>query len=815
MDELLKDFRYGARMLLRSPGFTLIAITTLALGIGANTALFSVVNGVLLQPLRFPQADRLMALYENRAQFLYASISYPNFLDWKRNNRSFESISAFRLDDFSLTGMGQAERVKGVMVSADFFATLGVQPLLGSDFDAQQDHFGGRPEVLISEGFWKRKFGGSRAVIGRGMRLNGAAYTIVGVIPASFQLGVQNFRIADVYVPVGQWDDVVFHLRNAGMGMNAIGRLKPGITLDQARADMASVTHALGQIYPADDSKVSATVVPLKEKIVGDVRPYLLVLLVAVFFLLLISCVNVANLLLTRSLARSREFAIRLALGARKLRVIRQLLTESVLLSLCGGLLGLVLAAWGTPFALGLMSESFPRTEEIRMDGFVLLFTLLTSVLSGLLFGMAPALKTLQPNLQGTLKEGARGATGARSRAQRVFVIVEMAMALVLLVGAGLMVRSLARLWDVDPGFDPKNVLRFDVSLPPSMREASPGAIRAELRRVHDEIASVPGVSSISLQRGGLPLQGDSDDPFWIEGRPKPERESDMPWALWYEVEPDYLKTMGIPLLRGRFFTDRDNENSPLVTVIDQSLADKYFPHEDPIGRSINDEFLGRPAEIVGVVGHVKQWGLDDKLNLHAQFYIPFIQIPDKYMARAADTTGVLVRSEGPPLKLLEPIRRKIEQTNSGEVVFDARSYQEIVSNSLSDRSFSMTLLGVFAALALILSSIGIYGVVAYAVGQRTHEIGIRMALGARRRDVLKLVLGEGTRTALIGVGIGFLAALGLTQLMSSVLYGVSATDPLTFVTVALILMGVSLTACYIPARRAMRVDPLIALRYE
>lgn len=816
MEELWKDIRYGARMLLRSPGFTLIAVATLALGIGANTALFSVVNGVLLQPLRFPHPNQLMAVYENRAQFLYASISYPNFLDWQRNNRTFETISAFRSNDFSLTGMGQAERVDGVMVSADFFRTLGVQPVLGSDLDPLQDHLGGKPEVLISEAFWKRKFGGSGDVVGKGMRLNGADYTIVGVIPASFHLRMQNFRTGEVYVPIGQWNDVLFRLRNAGLGMNAIGRLKPGVTLQQARADMASVTRALGQMYPADDSEVRATVVPLKEKIVGDIRPYLLVLLAAVSFVLLISCVNVANLLLTRSMSRSREFAIRLALGARKLRVIRQLLTESVLLSLCGGVLGLMLAAWGTPFALGLMSDRFPRAEEIRMDGVVLLFTVFISLISGILFGMAPALKTLQPNLQSSLRERSSGATGARSRVQRIFVVIEMAMALVLLVGAGLMVRSLARLWDVDPGFHPNNVLEFQVALPPSMGQATPGAIRAELRRLHDEIASVPGVSAISLHRGGLPLQDDSDDPFWIEGRPKPQRESDMPWALWYEVEPDYLKTMGIPLLRGRFFTAQDNENSQLVAVIDQSFAEKYFPNEDPIGKRINDEFLeGKSAEIVGVVGHVKQWGLEDKLNLHAQFYIPFIQIPDKYMARATDTTGVLVRSEGPPLKLLEPIRRKIEQTNSVEVVFDSHSYEEVVSNSLADRSFSMTLLGLFAGLALLLSSIGIYGVVSFVVGQRTHEIGIRMALGAGRRDVLKLVLGEGTRTALIGVGIGFLAALGLTQLMSSVLYGVSATDPLTFAAVALVLMIVSLMACYIPARRAMRVDPVIALRYE
>jgi predicted permease len=815
MEEFLKDLRYGARTLLKSPGFSLIAILTLGLGIGANSALFSVVNGVLLQPLPFPRADELMAVYENRAQFQFASISYPNFLDWRRNNRCFQALEGFRPDDFSLIGLGPAERVKGAMVSAGFFTTLGVQPLLGRDLDSQQDHLGGRPEVLISEGFWKRKLGQSRNVVGRALRLNGASYTIVGVIPASFHLQVQNFEDGELYVPLGQWNDVIFHLRNAGLGMNAIGRLKPGVTLEQARADMSSVTRTLGEMYPADDSKVAATVIPLKEKMVGDVRPYLLVLLAAVCFVLLIACVNVANLLLTRSMARAREFAIRLALGAGRLRLMGQLLTESVLLALCGGVVGLLLAAWATPAALSLVAQSFPRAQEIRIDTPVLLFTLAVSVFAGVLFGVAPALRSVQPDLQKTLREGARGARGARSRAQSIFAGVEMAMALVLLIGAGLMIRSLARLWEVNPGFRPENVLVLQLALPPAMARAQPDAIRAELRRVHDEIASVPGVSAVSLQHGGLPMDGDSDDPFWVVGRPKPERESDMPWALWYEVEPDYLKTMQIPLIRGRFFTAQDNEGSPLVAVVDESLAQQYFPGENPIGRSINDQFLGKPAEIVGIVGHVKQWGLDDKLNLHAEFYIPFAQIPERYATRVAGTTGVLVRSVGPPLALLDPIRKKLLQTNNEEVVFDAHAYEEIVSRSLADRTFAMSLLGVFAALALILSSIGIYGVVSYIVGQRTHEIGIRMALGAQRRDVLRQVLWEGAQAPLVGVAAGILAALGLTQLMSSVLYGVNALDPLTFVAVGFVLLVVSLMASYIPARRAMRVDPIICLRYE
>lgn len=814
MEELWKDVRYGARMLISTPGFTLVAIATLALGIGANTALFSVVNGVLLQPLRFPQASQLVALFEHRAQFHSASISYPNFLDWKRENRCFETIAAFREDDFSLMLQGRVERVKGDMVSAGFFRMLGVQLVLGRNLDPAQDHVGGKPEVLISEAFWKRQFGGSPNVLDRVLRLNGADYTIVGVIPANFHLGIQNFQAGDVYVPVGQWNYAMFRMRNAGLGMDAIARLKPGVTLEQARANMQSVAQSLAEIHPEEDTKVGVTVVPLKDSIVGDVRPYLLVLLGAVFFVLLIACVNVANLLLSRSTARSREFAIRLALGARKLRIVRQLLTESVLLSLGGGMLGLILAAWGTPFAVGLFAD-VPRAQEVRLDARVLIFTLVVSLLAGILFGTAPAFKSLQSNLQATLREGARGARGVRSRAQTVFAALEIAMALVLLIGAGLMIRSLERLWDVNPGFQPKNLLHFEVSLPPSMRNAPPDAIRAELQRLHDEIASMPGVAAVSLQNGGLPMYGDSDDPFWIGGQPKPARESDMPWALWYQVQPDYFKTMGIELKSGRLFTDQDNAHSRLVTVIDESFAEKYFPHENPIGRAIVDEFLNKPVEIVGVVGHVKQWGLDDKLDLHAEFYIPFAQIPAMDMPSVADSTGVLVRSERRSLTLFDQIREKIQRTNSQETVFDYHPYEEIVANSLADRSFSMTLLGFFAALALLLSSIGIYGVVSYVVGQRTHEIGVRMALGAQRGDVLKTVLGDGARTAFIGVALGLVAALGLTQLMSSVLYGVSATDPLTFAAVVLILSGVALLACYIPARRAMRVDPVIALRYE
>src|SRR6202050_1116442 len=816
MDAFWSDVKFGVRVLLRSPGFTLVAILTLALGIGANTALFSLVNGVLLEPLRFPQANQLVTLYQHKPQFEYGSISYPNFQDWQRDNQSFQSIAGFRDDDFSLTGLGEPQRMDGVMVSANFFPTLGVNPVIGRSFDPQQDVLGGKPEVMISAGMWKTKFGAAPDVIGQTLTLNGAPYTIVGVVPSSFHLYMQNFRDSDIYVPIGQWNDVIFHQRDVGMGMDAVARLKPGVTLKQARVDMERVTRNLAVAYPDANANTAATVVSLKEKIVGDLRPYLLVLLAAGFFVLLIACVNVANLLLARSMQRAREFAIRAALGAGKLRVIRQLLTESVLLSLCGGGLGLLIASWGTQGFISSLPQGLPRAEEIHLDTRVLIFTLAISVFSGIFFGLAPALRLMKPRLQETLKEGGRTVSGARSRAQSVLVIVVMAMALELLVGAGLMLRSLGRLWSVNPGFNPKNVLFFQVALPPGTSKERPDAIRAALRRLHEQVAAVPGVAVVSMQRGGLPMWGDSEDPFYIVGKPKPSRESDMPYGLWYEVEPDYLKVMEIPLKRGRFFTSQDNEDSPRVTVIDEELAKKYFPGEDPIGQSIFDPFVDKPAQIVGIVGHVKHWGLDDKIAVHAQFYIPYTQIPEKYMSRAGNSTGVLIRSRGvPPLSLVQPIRSKMAETNSQEVVFEPHAYDEIIANSLTEKRFSMVLLGIFGMLALVLSSIGIYGVLSYLVGQRTHEIGIRIALGAQRQNVLMLILGEGTKTALIGVGIGLAAALVVTRLMSSVLYGISATDPITFAAVAVVLVLVALAACYIPARRAMRVDPIIALRYE
>jgi predicted permease len=816
MQTLLQDIRYAVRTLVKNPGFTIVAVLTLALGIGANTALFSVVNGVLLNPLPFSAPDQLVALYANRVHLERASISYPNFLDWQRENHAFASLAAFRPDDFNLTGAGEAEHIRGEMVSADFFPTLGVNPGLGRWFSSEEDRTGGAPVVVLSAGFWKRKFGSAGDILGKRIELNGKGYTIIGVVPASFRLRMQSFpENNEVYIPLGQWTDVIFHDRSAGLGTKAIGRLKPGITVAQARADMESVANHLAEAYPVADKDSGVTVMSLKESMVGEAEPFLLLLLAAVGFVLLIACVNVANLSLARSTSRSREFAIRSALGATTHRVLRQLLTESTLLAIAGGAFGLLLAIWGTQGVLGLVSDTLPRSGEVRLDGRVLLFTVVISLASGILFGVAPAVKMLRADVRATLQEGGRGSSGGRHRAQGIFVATEMGMAVVLLIGAGLMLRTLYRLWDASPGFDPHHVLTFYVGLPPSTETAPPAAIRASLLQLHDRLASVPGVQSVSLLRGSLPMWDDGEDPFWIEGRPKPVSDNDKYWSIWSEVEPDYLKVMGIQLVRGRFFAPEDTESAPHVAVIDQDFAERFFPGEDPIGKVFVDDYVG-PTKIVGVVRHVKQWGLDDKLAIHAEFYLPFRQIPDKYMSRATRSTTVVLRSTGEPLGLVDTIRHEIQQMNGDQVMFGPQSMDDIVYNrSVVAQRFSMILLVAFAAIALLLASVGIYGVVSYIVGQRTREIGVRIALGAQQTHVMGWVLGEGARMAVIGVGIGLVTAFALTRLMARLLYGVSATDPLTFAAVAALLMLVALAACYIPAWRAMRVDPMVALRHE
>ena len=812
MRDLWQDVRYGLRVLARNAGFTAIAVVTLALGIGANTALFSVVNGVLLNPLPFPKPEQLVAVYAKTEQFEQSSVTYLNYLDWQKQNHSFSYFGSFRSDDYNLTGVGEPERLHAHMISAEFLPAYGITPMLGRNITAEEDRAGGAPVAIIGDGLWKRKFGRSAEVIGRNITLNGTTYTVVGVA----QSEITGLSPSDVYVPIGQWTDPTFRNRAIGMGMNTVARLKPGVTIEQARADMDAIAQNLAAAYPETNKKTGTTLVPLKDDVIGNVRGILLVLLGAVSFVLLIACANVANLLLARSTARSREFAIRAAIGASAGRVMRQLLTESVMLGVAGGALGLLLAKWGTRAMLAALPETLPRTEDIGLDGHVLLYAVGISILTGVAFGLVPALKLMRPDMHETLKEGGRGGSGARHRLQNTLVAAEMAMAVVLLIGAGLMIRSLAALWGINPGFDAKNVVSFQTSWTTDPK-ITPAQLRVKHRESIRQLENVPGVEAVSIMGGSLPMTGDSEVPFWIEGRPKPTNEQEMPFALFYLVTPGYHKVMRIPLQLGRSLNDRDDEHAPIVALIDTSFAQKHFPGENPIGKRINLGFLDFQAEIVGVVGHVEHWGLGSKEheNLQAQLYLSVWQLPDRFWPLLANGGNYVARTAGTPMGILSSVRTAVQQVDSSAVVYDVRQMDDIVARSIATQRMAMLLLSVFSGLALVLSAIGIYGVISYLAGRRTQEIGVRIALGASTMDVLRMVLGEGLRITLAGVGVGIVAALALTRLIARLIYGVGAMDPLTFAGVAVLLSAVALLACYVPARRAMRVDPIVALRYE
>jgi predicted permease len=813
-ETLWQDVRFGLRMLRKNPGFTAVALLTLALGIGANTAIFSVVNAILISPLPFPQPQQLVSLYWSRQKAQQSSIPYPNFLDWQKDNSTFASLAAYNFSSFDMTGRARPERLQGLRVSANFFSTLGEKPLLGRSFRPEEDQLGAAPVALLGEGFWKREFASSKSVLRQTVSLDGIAYTIVGVVPSnSLIFGTPS----DVFVPLGQWSEPLLRDRRIALGSVAIGRLKPGVTLGQAQADMNTIAHNLALAYPAADAGTGVYMLPLKSDIIGDIGGTLFVLLGAVAFVLLIACANIANLLLARSIDRAREFAIRTALGATPGRVARQLFTESILLSILGGALGVVLAGWGISAVLSAVPQGLPRASHIGLDGSVLAFTLAISILGGILCSFAPALKISPSDLPATLKEGGRGGGGSRHRAQNVFVVVEMALAIVLLAGAGLMIRSLAKLSGINPGFEPKDATKFSLSLS-SEESSTPARIRESYRELTAKFEDVPGVIAASPLVGGLPLESEAILPFWPEDQPKPPSENQMTRADWYAVGPDYLKVMGIPLKRGRFISASDTENSPFVADIDTSFARQYFPNEDPVGKRIHLGVLNVIAEIVGVVGRVRQTGLNvspDRVE-RVELYVPLVQLPDKLLPLAAGRGSTfLVRTFGVPRAFAAAIRSASESFDSQQVLYDFTTVDQIVSNSLATQRFTAILLGAFAAVALLLSAVGIYGVVSYLAGQRTHEIGVRMALGAQHSDVLRLILGQGTRLALAGVTSGIVAALALTRLTVKLLYGVSATDPLTFAGVAILLTLVALVACYIPARRAMCVDPMTALRHE
>src|ERR1041385_307166 len=821
---LLQDMRYGTRLLWSNRAFSAIAILTLALGIGVNTAIFSVVNGVLLSPLPYPDPKELIALYESKPNFANGSVSYLNFRDWQKTNSTLSSMAIYRTYSFSLTGKGEAEPLAGIFVSSDFLPILGVSAKVGRDFRAGEDEIGAAPVAVISANLWDRKFGSSANVVGQTMTLSGRNYEIIGVLPASpglAMISAHDNHAPDVYVPIGQWDKTLLSNRGAGLGIHAVGRLKPGVAIEKAQSDLSNVARNLEVAYPILNKNIGANLVSLRQQLLGDIQPCLLLLLAAVGFVLLIACVNVANLVLARSLSRSREFSLRVALGANSGRIVRQLLTESVLLGVIGGALGLALAMWGVSIMLKLVPTALPHAEQIGMDARVLLFTFLISVFSGLLFGMVPAIKVSRPNLVSNMKEGGSfNVSRSNHGVQNTFVIAEVALALVLLIGAGLMIRSLSQLWKVDPGFDPHNVLTFSVSLPDSLNTASPELIRTQFREIQDHLQSLPYIEAASVSSGTSPLGFDDEQLFWMDGQPRPVSLHGMNWALRYEVGPNYLKSMGIPLLRGRFFTETDDTTRPQVVVVDEAFAQKYFPNQDPIGKRINLIDSGYPtplAEIVGIVRHIKQWGLDadDNAALRAQLYRPIMQSANPALNYSLAGIGIVTRYKGNQREALAAIHRNVQETNASLVLYNDQSMEQLLSGSLAQRRFLMILLSAFGALALALASIGIYGVISYIVGQRTREIGIRIALGAPKSHVIMMVLGHGTKLILIGLVAGVAAALALTRLMATLLFGVSPTDPLTFAGVASVLALVALLACSMPIRRATRVNPIVAFRSE
>lgn len=829
---LTGDLRDAWRSTLHTPGIALVVVLTLALGIGANTALFSVVNALLIDPLPYPGPSELVTLHESKPNFPQGSISLPNFLDWQRANQTFSAMAVSRPKGFTWSSGAESERLRGALITSDFFRLLGVNARIGRTFTVGEDRPGAAPVALVSEGFWHGHLAASGDVIGRSLALDGRDYRIVGVIPSEFDLQLGNFRPGDVYVPIGQWSNSALWDRSAGLGIHGIGRLRRTVTLAQAQADMDRVTRNLASEYPDVDAGVGATLVPLNTSVVGEVRPLLLSLAAAVAFVLLIACVNVANIVLARSSARNREFAVRAALGASPARLIRQLLTESLVLASMGGALGLLIAAWGTQAAIAALPAALPRAAAVHVDLRVVTFSLAISVASGLLFGLVPAFRSSGANLHDALKESGRGASGTRHRTQSTLVVAEMALALVLLVGAGLTIRTLVRLAAVDPGFKPENVLTFGLvpahsnaseapaASPASAVPALPAdAIRASHRAVRDALAATPGMRAVSFSWGAFPLSGDDEQLFWIEGQPKPASENDMNWALRYIVDPGYLAAMGIRLVSGRFIDQYDDERSRPVAVVDDVFAAKYFPGHDAIGARLVMSGASRPTEIVGIVGHVKQWGLDadDTHSLRAQIYVPFGQLDDVSMIATTGGVTVVLRAYDLDAGLLARIRATISRVDADRVVYGAQTMEEIVGSSLAARRFSMVLFAVFAAVALGLSAIGIYGVVSYLVGEQLHEIGVRLALGARSVDVLRLVVGHASRLALLGIAIGAVGALAIARLMtrSSLVVGVSAADPATFGLVAAVLMIVALAACCVPVRRALRADPLRALRAE
>ncbi|MGH9837169.1 MAG: ADOP family duplicated permease [Blastocatellia bacterium] len=802
LETLWQDLRFGARMLLRQPGFTLIAGLTLALGIGANAAIFSIVNAVLLRPFSYQAPERLVSLQERISAGGF-SPSYPNFADWRAQHTVFDSISAVRGNEsFNFTGTGEPERVQGRIVSAEFFSTLGIEPLLGRDFLAEEDRPGATPAAILSYGFWQRRFGTDASIIGQQLTLNLQSFTVIGITPANFQYGAD----ADVTVPIGLQAER-FRNRGRDPGTDVVARLKPNVSQQQAESELNLIAARLEQQYPEVNKGRRVRVTPLHESFVGNVRQPLLILLGAVGLVLLIACANVANLLLVRSSARQKEMALRVALGADRWRIIRQLLTESVLLAALGAALGILLAYWGMSFIATQLPDGIPRLQEASVDAPVLVFTLAVSLLTGLLFGLVPALQASRPNLTESLKEGDRGSSGRRQRLRSVLVVGEVALTLTLLVGAGLLIQSFRRVLQVDPGFKAQNLLTMQISVnnPDGQQVAN------FFEQLQQNVRSLPGVKAVAVSNG-IPFGTANFPTFLIEGRPEAENK---PAGVRYTVSPDYFQTMGIELVKGRLFAAQDTRDTPMVIVIDEVLARQYFSNEDPLGQRLKQSPTSPSLEIVGIVRHVENQSLDRQGQVPAQFYTNFNQIPLPSLPGSVRRINLLMRTAVEPLSLASAVRGQIAALNKDQAVFNVSTMEQTVAQSVSTRRFSTLLLTVFAIVALALASLGIYGLMSYAVAQRAREIGVRMALGAQASDVLKLVIGQGLKLAFVGVALGLVASLALTRTMKNLLFGVSATDLATFTALALLLTLVAVLACWIPARRATKVDPMIALRSE